>query len=98
MEFSIERNKCLALGSLPLRAHGLNGSHRGTDEYDTRIRAGTAKVSVFGQKTVARVNGLGPSMLSYIQNEVTLQVTVFRRGWANVICLISLQQTHSGHK
>ena len=73
-----------------LAAHGANGRGRGADETNASRRASLSKFGVFGQKPIARMDGLSTRTARNLQDRIAAQIGLCRWRRANRVCLIRL--------
>ena len=66
-----------ALGS-DLVTHGLDGTHRRTDESHSRRCQRGSEIGILRKKSVARVHGLGSGAYSCVDDGVDVEVTITR--------------------
>ena len=63
-------------------------------EYEARIITGLGKIRIFGQKTIAGMDGLSPGFFGHLNNTVDVEV-VFPGSWPHADSLVTLSNVET---
>ena len=78
------------------RAHRFHRCRCGSDEFHARASAGTSKFRIFGEKSVAGMNGIGSGTFGDIKDLLNVEIRLARCGWANGIRFVGLTDMQGG--